>query len=498
MSEPQQYYKLLTVNRRHKDFTYQEGLNVDPVPFNPSGSCQPGGLYFTTLKHLPEWCCHKWPLIADVTLPPDARVYKEPCGSKWKADKLELSNIRTMTDFFDTLDDATLHELVSQNSSLLSHVRHQTEALCMAAVVCNPYGLAYAQYQTEAVCLAAVRKCGYVLDKVRTQTDPVCLAAVQQCPDMLELVHNQTEEICLAAVQQDGCTLKFVHRQTEAICSTALAQTVYAELYVRTRFYVPLAFDGLSFTMHHGPPYKEGLNAVACGPGFRFTTLEHLAKCYDHTYPLPLIADVTLADGAKVCTDNDKKWAALEYVGHHDTKWWANQIVVSNVRPLSAFFATLSERTLCTLVGECYHLLMHVPIQTKDICWSAIVRGSGMALEHVRNQDEELCLAAVRRNGWALRHIRNQTEPICLAAVRNLAFVLRLVHEQTDAICLAAVCEVPQQLEFVRKQTREICLAAVRRDGSTLVFVHEQTEEICHAALEQNPGAIIFVKIPLN
>ena len=39
------YYKVVN-SEGHNGLIYKEGLNVDPKPFNPSGNCEPGGIYF--------------------------------------------------------------------------------------------------------------------------------------------------------------------------------------------------------------------------------------------------------------------------------------------------------------------------------------------------------------------------------------------------------------------------------------------------------------------
>ena len=40
------YYKIIDPDG-HNGLVYKEGLNVDPRPFNPSGDCEPGGIYFS-------------------------------------------------------------------------------------------------------------------------------------------------------------------------------------------------------------------------------------------------------------------------------------------------------------------------------------------------------------------------------------------------------------------------------------------------------------------
>jgi hypothetical protein len=231
-------YKLLAADLRHNGFQYQEGLNVDPVPFNPTGACEAGGLYYTDLEHIPRWYTHHWPLIADVTLPDDARVYAEPCGTKWKADRLMLSNIRPISEFLATFDEAALYHLLQKDCHMLKDMVNQTESLCMTAVYLCACTLQYVKNPTDKMRMAAVQLDGLSLQFVREQTDAICLAAVQRDGNALVYVDEQTEEICLAAVQQNGFALKYVREQTEMVCRAALARQPCAREYVK----IPLDF----------------------------------------------------------------------------------------------------------------------------------------------------------------------------------------------------------------------------------------------------------------
>jgi hypothetical protein len=265
----------------HHDFKYKEGLNVDTKPFQPKGSCEPGGLYYTSLEHLALWFNEEWSLIADVTVPADARVYAEPCGTKWKADRIELSNIRPVVQFLLGLDvdqriaimlidpyslkfmpqtEEICLEAVRRNGLLLKYVRQQTDAICLAAVqttglalywvrnrtpaLClvavqnDSYALQYVPEQTEALRLIAVQRNGHALRLMENQSEAVCLAAVQQDGTALCWVREQTEAICLAAVRRNGFALAYVHNQTEAICRAAVAQSPGARCYIK----IPIDF----------------------------------------------------------------------------------------------------------------------------------------------------------------------------------------------------------------------------------------------------------------
>ena len=70
------YYKILNQTMNHHGFQYKEGVNVDIIPFHPSGECQAGGLYFTDWNHIHEYISYGT-LLADVSIPDDALVYQE-------------------------------------------------------------------------------------------------------------------------------------------------------------------------------------------------------------------------------------------------------------------------------------------------------------------------------------------------------------------------------------------------------------------------------------
>lgn len=39
----------------HNGLVYHEGYNEDPLPFNPSGNCEPGGIYFASRDIFAFW-----------------------------------------------------------------------------------------------------------------------------------------------------------------------------------------------------------------------------------------------------------------------------------------------------------------------------------------------------------------------------------------------------------------------------------------------------------
>ena len=90
------YYKITNQDEIHHGLHYKTGLNVDVLPFNPSGDCQNGGIYFSREDILAF--LHYGPWIRKVTIPKDAKIYENP-GSpkKWKADKIILGRRSKIT-----------------------------------------------------------------------------------------------------------------------------------------------------------------------------------------------------------------------------------------------------------------------------------------------------------------------------------------------------------------------------------------------------------------
>jgi len=83
------YYKILNEYEKHNGLQYKTGLIVDPVSFNPSGDCLPGGIYFSREDILAFLDYGPW--LREVILPDDAKVYQNPgVPIKWKADRVIL------------------------------------------------------------------------------------------------------------------------------------------------------------------------------------------------------------------------------------------------------------------------------------------------------------------------------------------------------------------------------------------------------------------------
>lgn len=221
------FFKILRSDLTHYGFTYQPGLNVDTVPFNPEPVCGAGGLYFAHQTHIVPFLSYG-SLIARVTLPSDAR-WVAVDEDKFKADRIVLSDIQPWKDSELWRDEVFCRKAVKYNGAFLQFVVQQTRELCLSAVQRFGDDVYFVRHPTEEICLAAVQAESRALQYITNPSEKVALAAVQQNGLMLQFVPHPTEEICLAAVKNNGLALRYIEYPTEEMCQVAAASVVVPE-----------------------------------------------------------------------------------------------------------------------------------------------------------------------------------------------------------------------------------------------------------------------------
>jgi hypothetical protein len=225
---PGRYWRLTNETEEHRGLQYKTGLNVDPLPFSPSGTCSEGGMYFfheSQLIYASDYVRgQKW--MRPVTLTPNSKVWAEK--HKYKTSEFTLGE-RAL--FY--LPEELYMAAVQQNGRALQYVKDQAFDLCMAAVQQDGRALRFVNNQTFDLCMAAVQQDGLALRYVDDQIPELCIAAVQQDGVALEYVKDQTFDLCMAAVQQDGLALRYVDDQTPELCIAAVQQDGLALEYVK-------------------------------------------------------------------------------------------------------------------------------------------------------------------------------------------------------------------------------------------------------------------------
>jgi hypothetical protein len=247
---PTKFFKLTIQSELHNGYQFKTGLNQDTKRFNPTGSCQAGGIYFCSYDMIPKWINYNNKICVyyrEVHIPDNAQVYIEL--DKFKADILVLSEKQYIWDNQDLIKkiiesiplyiqcvDIQTEELcklaISKDASALAFIKNQSDEICMMAILRSTVSLQYVKNQTNGICKIAIMIDSDVLQYVKDQTDELCELALRRKGSMLRFVKIQTEKLCKIAVASDGHALEFVKNQTDEICKIAVEQNAYALRYV--------------------------------------------------------------------------------------------------------------------------------------------------------------------------------------------------------------------------------------------------------------------------
>ena len=227
------YYKVLTDNFTHHDYTYKIGLNVLQSKFDSNPDCAPDGFYVCELQDVVHWLTlhNNNKYIAEVELCPDSIVV--PGHKKIKTNKLVLDSVVLIEDFLEQY--GLVKRAIEIDGMALRYVKNQTPEMCLEAVRQNGYALEFVKDQTPEICLQAVRQKGCALQYVKNQTPEICLEAVRRSCHAFQYVKNQTLEICLEAVRRSCHAFQYVKNQTLEICLEAIRQDSYALKFVKNQ-----------------------------------------------------------------------------------------------------------------------------------------------------------------------------------------------------------------------------------------------------------------------
>ena len=157
MSELKKYYKLTVKDENHHGFVYQDGLNVDTVPFDKTGSCCAGGLYFSDTENIMRFFDGDMRWIREITIPKGENDFvKDPSNNppKWRSHSVvcgprkDLNKVSTWKwmvsegiamSYANVLTNGTYHRNVKILKLLLSlpNVKFTHDTYCWALMLAN-------------------------------------------------------------------------------------------------------------------------------------------------------------------------------------------------------------------------------------------------------------------------------------------------------------------------------------------------------------------------
>jgi hypothetical protein len=147
------FYKIIRKNKNHYDMIYKLGLNKDILQFYPYGTCNAGGMYFTTIENI-FYCIHYGYYVCNITIPNDARCYVE--NFKIKTNKFIINNFIPFSKLKQWYNSKFCEMAVQQDGIMLKHVQIQTKNIVKLAVQRTPYALIHSNADLYTDCLVQI------------------------------------------------------------------------------------------------------------------------------------------------------------------------------------------------------------------------------------------------------------------------------------------------------------------------------------------------------
>lgn len=167
-------------DKKHYDYVWHDGENIDILPFKAKGSCLEGGLYFTTTAYLlnsvnySRYLGDHW--FVTIIVDDNEDVWQEPNG-KWKAHRVMVTSMTRIKD----LPEEVLYQMVT--SYIHSRYRFRMDPFNMAnreklwckVISFSHYYLQFVRNQTSKMCITAINKNSHMINFVY---DPIMVAAI--------------------------------------------------------------------------------------------------------------------------------------------------------------------------------------------------------------------------------------------------------------------------------------------------------------------------------
>ncbi len=212
------HYKFTNQTSTHYNYTFKEGINIDPHPWNTDESSV-GGFYSVPKAYFYEWLLFRHDLyyVYDVEHCDHVQINHES-QHKTKCHAIKLTNKRRISDMIEWQDSNICSKAIKYHTSLLKYIplSMKTHELCLEAVKYNVSALKYINQsiKTDQFCLDVVRLDGYALYYLPRSrlTYELCLEAVKQNGCVLFHVpeHFKNAEIYFEAVKQNSKMLKLI------------------------------------------------------------------------------------------------------------------------------------------------------------------------------------------------------------------------------------------------------------------------------------------------
>lgn len=427
---PKTYYKFFPEDKNLRGLQYVEGRNVDPIKFDSSKTCGPGGIYYFKFKHFWKYV-YFGKIIGVIRIP--KRVPIVDLGDKLKSPEIYIEKFYTFEEFLNIhCSDSIIDEAVAEDKD---------EALRELVKVAKSRELwlkiVRIRYDLISIVPHRIIDRSFYFDMI--SHDALFLEYVPY--------YMQDADMADVAVTKNGLSLKHVIAplRTKELYDKALAQNIGAFDYVPDKFKTQemcsLAlsrYDALKYIPDNFKTEQMCMNAVI-RDGWSLEYVPEEMKTYE------------------ICV---RAMIKTRYVINH---------VPEKFKTFDFYLEVFTRKS---------ETFDHWIFPEEPAFCLAAVTYRGKALKYVDRdlKTPEVCLAAVTQNGLALQYVETnkKTTAICEAAISQNHEAFKFVHKniKNEAMCIGVVEQDGMYLEFVPKRLKslQVCLAALKQNGNAVKF----------------------------
>jgi hypothetical protein len=207
---PDTYIKFFPRDMRLRDLQYTLGLNKDPIPFNSSPLCLPGGLYYTSFKTMGNFV-HYGPIIGIIKIPIDTPIIAVG-DDKFKSPEIFIEETYEFEEFIydNTLYPAEKSQIESDVFKMIINGDIYSKDSQMNVVKRDGRNIRYIKNPSEESQLEAVRQNANNIKFIKNPTEEVLLTMVRRNGHNIHLIEDPSPAVQLAAAINDLNSIRYI------------------------------------------------------------------------------------------------------------------------------------------------------------------------------------------------------------------------------------------------------------------------------------------------
>lgn len=401
----------------------------------------------------------------------------------------------------------------------------QTDAVCLAAVECDPYQFLWVVDQTPNLCIAAINIDPSVLFYIRNQTPELCFMAINIDGDSIQDVRKPTRDMCIAAVKKSENALSYIMDQCFDVCCISIEYNIKSMKHIRNplahEFYkeiVKYDYEIIPYLDDKYRTYDLYLTAVSYhGLALKYIPLEDHLIYWTAVSQNGLALQYIYNQTPELCIQAVKQNKnAIMYVKNLTPE--IKEIVhppLFDIKKITVFLILIANHHLKnSIIGKkipqpiikiihshfCLDFMLYNIFYDKIFKTDCVIKYDSLDTLSLFNQHKvqsELNKYKVQYDWVNFEFIIDKSPELCMMAVKICGLNLKFIDKQTTELCIEALKNTNgYAIVYVKNQTPEICKFAVNLNWNMLQYIDDQTNDICMEAIKQNIDAVIHIRNP--